>query len=128
MLKVIATLPEAKHFRQIENRGDRYQWVDLASENLRIVAPIPDPWGQEWSIFVRLEQGKTRGGLSYPRKLSIVCFPLEEGVDLPKAKFIRERWKGNFVHSCEPTLLFFAFPARSNQDGSSWLMLSVVCA
>ena len=128
MLKVIAALPEAKHFRQIENRGDRHQWVDLASENLRILAPTPNPWEQDWSILVRLEQGKTRAGLTYPKRLNLVCFPLESKDESLKAKFVRERWKGNFVHSCEPTLLFFAFPARSNQDGSSWLMLSVVCA
>lgn len=125
MLKIIATLPEAKDFRQIENRGDRYQWVDKASDNLRILSESPDPWGQEWQVFVRLEQGKTRAGIGYPKRLNLVCFPLSDEV-FPKAKIVRERWKGNFVHSYEPTLLFFAFPAKSNQEGSSWLMVSVI--
>lgn len=124
MLKVISRLPESKHFRQIKNRGDRCQWVDLACEDLRILAPVFDPWTQNWSILIRLEQGKTGAGLTYPKRLNLVCFPPEEGT--PKAQLIRERWKGNFVHSCEPTLLFFAFPAKSNQEGSSWLMLSVL--
>lgn len=123
MLKILATLPEAKHFRQIGNRGDRYQWSDLASDNLRILANDPNPWGKEWSILIRLEQGKTRAGIYYPKRLNLVCFPLDG--EAKRARIIRERWSGNFVHSCEPTLLFFAFPAR-NETGSSWLMFSVV--
>lgn len=123
MLKVLATLPEAKHFRQINNKGDRCQWVDRASDNLRVLCDSPDPWEKEWGILLRLEQGKTRAGITYPKRLNLLCLPPEP--DLQPARILRDRWSGNFAHSCGPTLLHFDFPAVT-PEGHSWLMYSVI--
>jgi hypothetical protein len=123
MISVLATLPEAKHFRQIQNRGERYQWADRSTDNLRILATVEKPWQQEWKILIRLEQGETRAGVRYPRRLNLLCLPPEPG--LQRAKIVRDRWSGNFAHSTEPTLLHFDFPVET-EDGRSWLMLSIV--
>jgi hypothetical protein len=125
VLKVLATLPEAKHFRQIENKGDRYQWCDLSCDYLRILASDPNPWDKEWLVLIRLEQGKRREGSSFPRRLNLLCLPVVQDPQLQRAKIIRDRWGGNFAHSCEPTLLHFDFPVES-KEGRSWLMVSVV--
>ena len=121
MIKIFARLPEAKHFRQIQNRGDRYQWVDKSTDLLRIIASTPDPWTQPWDILFRIDQGKTRGGLYYPQRLGLVCLPPAGANNY--CEILRERWKGNFAHSCEPTLFFSSFPVNSEQ---SWLHISVL--
>jgi hypothetical protein len=123
LLKILASLPESKHFRQTQNKGKRYQWADKATDNLCVLASDPDPWGKEWEILIRLEQGETRAGLRYPRRLTLLCLPVDPFKNLPKAEVVRERWKGNFAHSCEPTLLFFAFPVEGAGE-NNWLMLS----
>lgn len=123
MLKVESVLPEAKHFSQIQKKGERYQWADRSSDSLRILSSTPDPWGKEWAILIRLEVGKTRAQISYPKRLNLICFPNEPG--LPKAKIVRDRWSGNFAHSSEPTLLHFVFPANT-REGQGWLMLAVI--
>ncbi len=126
MLKIIAKLPESKHFRQIQNRGERYQWEDRASSNLRILSAVPHPWGQEWAILIRLEQGKTRAEISYPKRLNLVCMPIDPNeTNLQRAIIVRDRWTGNFAHSTVPTLLHFDFPVETS-EGNSWLMISVI--
>lgn len=122
MLKVFAKLPEAKHFRQIQNRGDRYQWVDKSTDLLRIIASDPNPWSQPWDILFRIDQGKTRGGLYYPQRLGLVCLPPAGGQN--HCQILRERWKGRFAHSCEPTLFFASFPVDS--ESQNWLHISVL--
>lgn len=88
---------------------------------MRILAPV-EPWGKVWQILVRLEQGKRRDGVTYPKRLNFVCLEEVEGV-APDAKIVRERWGGNFAHSCETTLLFAAFPCDKENN---WLMISIV--
>lgn len=34
---------------------------------------------------------------------------------LKRAKFLRDRWSGNFAHSCQPTLLHFDFKENGKQ-------------
>lgn len=123
MLKVLAMLPEPQHFTQIQNKGERFQWADKSTDNLRILSSDPEPWGKEWTVLIRLEMGKTRGKISYPKRLSLVCFPPE--AELVKAKIVRDRWSGNFAHSVEPTLLHFAFPSEVS-EGRSWTTLAVL--
>lgn len=126
MLKVRATLPEAQHFRQTQPKGDRHQWADRATDALRVLAPTPDPWDQTWDILIRLEQGKTRAGLRYPKRLTLLCLPPEEPAP-PTANILRERWKGLFAHTCEPTLLAAVFPAAQG-EAQGWLILSILPA
>lgn len=124
MLKILATLPEFKHFKQIQNKGDRYQWADKSTDSFTVLSGDPNPWVKEQSILIRLEQGKRRSGLTYPKRLSLLVLPITEET-LPNCQIIRERWNGNFAHSTEPTLLFFAFPIEGDGD-RNWLMISIV--
>jgi hypothetical protein len=123
MLKIISTLPDQKNFKPIQNKGERFQWVDRYCDHLRILSHDSDPWGKEWTILLLLEQGKRRDDTTYPKRLNLLCLPIEEGI--VKAKIVRERWTGNFAHSCEPTLLHFDFPIIK-EESINWLMLSIV--
>jgi hypothetical protein len=124
-MKIIAKLPDSMHYRQIQNKGERYQWVDKANENFRIVAPVANPWGKNWQILIGIVRGKTRAEIEYPRHLSLVCHEIDPAKSFPQAEIRRERWSGNFAHTEEPVLFFAAFPA-STDYGQSWLMLSIV--
>lgn len=127
MIKIFAALPEKKNFVPAGKRGDRFQWTDAASDRLLIISPDPSPWNKEMPILIRLEQGKTRGKISYPKKLHLLCLPEDQDQEYQKAKIIRDRWKGSFAHSCEPTLLFFAFPVEKQHNSDhNWLMISVL--
>jgi hypothetical protein len=124
MLKIAATLPNQKFYQRINNRGERWQWQDIHSDRLRVIAPPNcDPWAKEHPILIRLENGKTRSGDSFPRRLNLLILP-SEGESLPRAKILRERWFGGFAHSTGLTDLFFAFPASGH--GEFWLMISIV--
>jgi hypothetical protein len=124
MLKIVATLPERKFYEQIANRGERWQWQDVASDRLRVIAPANyDPWTDENPILVRLENGKTAKQVSFARRLNLLVLP-GDPVNATKAEIIRERWFGGFAHSTCPTEAFFAFPAIGK--GEAWLMLSII--
>lgn len=121
MLKIYAKLPDPQHFRRIQNKGERFQWEDKASDRVRIIAPIENPWDKNWAILVAIDRGKTKAGIEYPQRLTLTCFAGGEGIP---AKIIRERWTGQFVHSIGPTLFFSGFQAQADA-GRSWLMYSI---
>ncbi|MCG9890925.1 MAG: hypothetical protein MH252_07605 [Thermosynechococcaceae cyanobacterium MS004] len=124
MLKIVATLPDRKYYQQIANRGERWQWQDVASDRLRVIAPANyDPWQAENPILIRLENGKTRENVSFPRRLNLLVLPPGDAEGEP-AQIIREQWFGGFAHSTCPTEAFFAFPALGK--GESWLMISIL--
>lgn len=124
MLKIVAALPDCKFYRRIQDRGERWQWQDIHSDRLRIIAPANyDPWASTNPILIRLENSKTRGGDRFPRRLNLLVLPADT-VDCVKAEIVRERWFGGFAHSTEPTALFFAFPSPGN--GEFWLMISIL--
>lgn len=123
MLKIKAILPEEINFRQIQNKGKRYRWIDKSTDKLVILSEHPTPDPKEWDVLFRIEQGETRVGVKYPRRLELVCLPPTIGT--PLATIVRERWKGNFAFSWEPTLRFFVFPVEGDSQ-NNWLMISVV--
>jgi hypothetical protein len=124
VLKISAILPSQNHYHQIAPRDTgRFQWADKATDAVRIVSPVPDPWVSHQKILLRITQGKTRGGLYYPKRLDLVVLP-SDAQDVVSAKIIRERWKGLFAYSEEPTLRFFAFPVEDISQ--KWLMMSIL--
>jgi hypothetical protein len=125
MLKIATALPSQKFYQRIDNRGERWQWQDIASDRLRILAPANcNPWNGKFPILIRLENGKTRGGDSFPRRLNLLVIPDEKDLLLPSATIQRERWFGGFAHSTGTTDLFFAFPSPGH--GEFWLMISII--
>lgn len=129
MLKIISELPDQESFVRIQDKGDRYQWKYCDCDLLRVLSPFPDPWGIRMPILILLETGKTRQqkagkGVqdSYPKKLNLLCLPDDSSaIDSPMADIILERYRGNFSHSTDETLLFFSFLISQND----WLMLSI---
>lgn len=121
-MKIIALLPDSKHFRAIESpKAGRFLFEDKASPLLRIDTPDNRPWSQKWKILLGIKKGATRAGIEYPQALILRCFPLDDEI-LVEAVIERERWKGKFAYSLAPTLFFAAIPCL---EQSNWLMISV---
>lgn len=122
MLKIKAIVQEAKYFRQIQSRETYFQWVDVETEDIRILCSDPDPWEKEYDILFRREQSRTRAGIISPKRLNLLCFP-PVSTGILRGELVRDICKGRYVHSESATLLFFAFP--SNIAKNRWVRLSV---
>jgi hypothetical protein len=111
---IVAVLPDCNHYQLIERSQSYYRFKDKATDKIRILAPVPEPFNQEWLIFPRIDHGRSRGvarekEVYYPSRLNLLLKPIEGAQQKQKGQILRERWKGNFAHSCEPTLMFFVF-------------------
>jgi len=124
MLAYIAKLPPEKNFVCTHKKDETYHWEDKSNPRLRISCEDPEPWDKTWLILPLLQQGKTRAGIKYPQMLRLKCIPLSEKESSAReAILLRERWKGFFAMSLEPTYAFYAFPCEGIHH---WLMLSFI--
>lgn len=115
-MKLICTLPEQKHYNPNQSTTpDQYIWVDKASNLLRIVAPVPNPWKQKWVVLPTINRSKNDTH-RYPNKLSLRCFALDESnKDEPFGSIEREITCGKFTHSQDSPVLFFSFPLEESE-------------
>ncbi|WP_144405751.1 hypothetical protein [Aliterella atlantica] len=115
-MKFICTLPEQKHYQPVQSTTpEQYIWVDKASNLIRIVAPVPDPWKRKWVVLPTINRSKNDTE-RYPNKLSLRCFALDESnQDAPKGSIEREVMHGKFTHSQNSPVLFYSFPLEENK-------------
>ena len=129
-MKVLATLPDRKHFSPIQG-SERwpYQWQDKQTNLLRVCATVSNPWGQEWGVRIKVQEGKhNERNTRYPQRLDLQCHPYVEERDknIVLAKIIREAFGGKFPYSNSTNILqFFGLPGEYFQ-GLVWVMISVV--
>lgn len=122
-MKVLARLPEQKHFRAIAGTERwPYIWEDKSSPLLRVCATVPNPWDKQWAINCQIQKGKSDKAV-YPTRLDLQCLKFDEA--LPHAQILRETYHGKFGYSNRPTLHFFSLPT-SNDAVANWLMISIV--
>lgn len=129
-MKVLASLPDRKHFSPIEGLGRwHYQWQDKQTNLLRVCATVPNPWQQEWGIRVKIQEGKhNQQNTRYPLRLDLQCHPYNPKQDqsIIPAKIIREAFGGKFPYSNYDNILqFFGLPGEY-EKGLVWVMISVV--
>lgn len=108
LMKFIATLPPAMHYTPLQSpREGVWLFQDKASSSLRIAAPVPRPWGQEWKIVPSMQMQKSDRS-KYPYRLVLKLFP-PDGEGTP-ATIERELVKGLFAWADHQPLAFYAFP------------------
>lgn len=120
-MKVLASLPPKRHFREIYPVSQKYAHVfeAKATSRFRIYSPIPDPWLiDEWAIAIRESKGKSNK-VVYTNRIDLQL-SLEEDLDTMPAVFVFEFEKG-IAHSNQMTLRFYTFPLEENVN----MMVSV---
>lgn len=126
-MKFICTLPEVKHYSPLQSQSSgKYLWQDKASSLIRIVAPVPNPWLQEWVILPTVQKTKTSNS-QYPARLDLKCFKIEDPT-IPRAKLIREIDMDKFAYTQNSPALFYCFPfsfsINNQNENSQWLLYS----
>jgi len=117
-MKLIATLPEAKHYRPLQSNSEgRWLFEDKSQSALRIQSPTPTPWGQQWKIVLSRQEQKGDGS-RWPYRLVLKLFQ-PDGEGIP-AELEREQVKGVFAWADHQPLAFYAFPTGPNL----WLLYS----
>lgn len=122
-MKILAKLPDLKHFRPLESSTPgRYLWEDKASSAIRIQSDFPDPFNRSLVIIIRQQKMKTDQS-EYPYRIIFKCF--ESGDNPSPGIIVRERFKGVFAWSNSlPKYgfpLFFGIPLDKNE----WLGYSI---
>jgi len=120
-LKIIASLPDGKHFRPVDSLiPGKWVWRDKASPLLQVVAPVANPWDREWPIFVSVKIGRSDMA-EYPRRLDLIC-QTQRSPEHLAAKIVRERSKGKLAYTLAPALFFAAIPCPGEIN---WLLVSI---
>jgi hypothetical protein len=138
--KIIGSLPEREYFRQIEGSSKwPYVWEDELTPLLRICSKVPDPWNQEWEIYLSIQTNKrsrsrasnlrqlSRDASRYPARLDLQLSPIEEESrkSICSACLVRETAGGKVAYSSGKTLRFFVMEGKT-PEMPVWVMLSVV--
>ena len=119
-MKLIATLPEAKHYRPLQsNREGRWLFEDRGTSMFRLISPVAAPFGQPWKFVFQPQQQKTDRS-QFPYRLNIKLFPVDDE-DVPRCECRREVVKGLYAWANCPTVAFYAFP---RELGGMWVMYS----
>jgi hypothetical protein len=125
-LKVIAKLPELKHFESIRGTDSwPHAWAAIYTDRLRIYAHVSNPWQYTWVLHISESKAKTTKVIQTNR-LDLRCSEIYTGnpSDLPFVDINLEHQYGGVPHSNRPTIRFYALP---NPFEPKYLMLSV-CA
>lgn len=56
-MKIIAQLPEAKHYRRVESPAGKIIFRDKATPLFEIESPIANPWDKQWLIVIGIKKG-----------------------------------------------------------------------
>jgi len=116
-LKFIGQLPPQDNYIPVEscNQGVCY-WVDKNTPHLKIIAPDPHPWGQDWVISLIVDRGTKDRLEATPLSVSLKLFPLPS---LDKAIFVeitRQIEYGKFVHTQEKLYYFVTFACQGDDS------------
>jgi hypothetical protein len=126
-LKVIAKLPELKHFEPIRGTDSwPHAWAAIYSDRLRVYSRISSPWQHAWILHVSESKANT-DKVSQTNRLDLRCSEIYTGtpIDLPFVDIILEHQYGGVPHSNRPTIRFYVLP---NSYARKYLMLSVCAA
>jgi hypothetical protein len=120
-MKIFSPLPERKHYAPIDSTKEgRWLFQDKGTPCLRIVSPVPNPWGYEkWVIMLSFQQNKADKSSSVNR-LDLKLFEFDENnrdniIDSP---LIREIYKGKFgyTNALSPIVFTAFFQAIKNGE------------
>lgn len=123
-MKILSYLPDKKYFRSIPpTERWPYIWEAIASPKLRVCSEVVNPWDREWEIWIKEQNAKTDRSI-YVNRIDLQCRGISGEGYAPKANIVWEMSKG-IPSSTQPTLRFYAIPARDSQ-GPTTIMLSIV--
>ncbi|MBD0265534.1 MAG: hypothetical protein ICV78_23290 [Tolypothrix sp. Co-bin9] len=92
------SLPNPDYFTPLEpTKKGLFLWEDKANPLVRLRSPVPDPWAKSPLVILpTIEKAKT-DNKEYPSRITFKLF-LPSEKSFPKAKLMRLRYRGNFVH------------------------------
>lgn len=123
-MKILCKLPDSKLFRVIAPSEAWYRWEDKSSSRIRLLSKVADPWRQPRMVLMPHFAMSKADKSEFPTRLHFKIYPEEEGIQ--EGNLVREIFKGNVVHTNQPTLFFSAVQLESDSLVPLWLAYSIV--
>ena len=115
-MKIYAQLPEAKHYRRLQN-SEKIIFLDKATPLLEIESPTQNPWNKKWVILLGIKKGRNTQ-VTVAGKLRLRLFEQPPDQETRIVSLERSFAYGKFDYPPRDSLYHIGFPiAIINQSG-----------